>query len=1220
MPHQQFLKNFMSMTTPYNSLLLYHELGTGKTCSAIGITEEMRTYMKQTGVSQKILIIASPNVQENFQLQLFDPSKLVENINGSWSLNTCAGNSLLKEINPTNVTGMGREKIITAIRTLIKKYYTFMGYEQVSLHSLSDEKKLKRREAMKTGKSKSLEDELFEEKVPEIIDLEPIKMSDSDEIRAVKRKLIKRLKSLFDNRLVVIDEVHNMLSRTEDDKKSSSKILTQIVRFCENTRFLILSATPLYNSAKEITWLVNMMNMNDKRATIKQSQLFDKNGDFTEESKDANGRVLRESGRDLLRRKLTGYVSYVRGENPYTFPYRIYPTDFAEPDRLLSTYPYPKNLLNGSEIKEEPSKHVLRNVFVNKIGSYQKFVYNAVIEKLMKNQNFSVKESFGFQDLIVPLSVLNMSYPSVEMDRCITDGGGYKGPIHPLHGKEGLSSVMTYEKIPMPHGKTTIPVIQNFEYNEYCLGKYGRLFHPDNIGQFSPKIHAVCRAIQESTGIILIYSKYIEGGLLPMALALEEMGLSRYSYSSHIKSFLKTKQPPLDPLTMKPKNDNSILHAKYVMITGTKLFSPDNVKDLEMVFHPENKDGRFVKVVMISQAGSEGIDFKCIRQVHILDPWYNMSRLEQIIGRAVRNKSHCQLPFSQRNVEIYMHSSIQDEGLNETADMYMYRLAEKKAIQIGQITRILKESAVDCLLNTDQNNFTEENINTSIELELSTKKKNIQFKVGDKAFTSKCDYMESCEFQCVPNKTDIKIEENNVTFSIHHLRHNHDKIGKRIRQIFRDRAFYKKNKLIEEIQVGKPYPIQEIYYTIGVFLKNREEWLIHNGRSGYLVQKNDLYSFQPTEITDKYASIYDRTVPIDYKPRDFIVKLPEENEIPIFPDNNSAVLELVPPPNSAETDVREVVVLSKGQPNTFNYILQTLEDEVAKVMDTLPYVHKTSNKYNEYAKMALHILEERHHLIRNDIVFHLVFHMIECLSYQEKCSCFQTLFKTDADFQKNTVQTFTNVHDILFTYFHNCIVVETETTGIYIGNETNNELYIWKDNTWKHSKDFVVEAEKLKPAIQSNFYKLDNVLKKTLNELTKNEAVDEVMIGYVSFIPKDTSFEFKAKDIFQVRNSLGSRCDQEPKPLVLKRINYFLSYLEKPDDERYESKTEFHKQAIHKPITCIIYEILLREHTKKSGETWFLTLQESLLSPPKFLVFDKKKSDWTDVTKKKIKN
>ena len=54
-PHQMFVRNFLSFETPYNSLLLYHGLGTGKTCSSISITEEMRDYLKQVNIRKKLL-------------------------------------------------------------------------------------------------------------------------------------------------------------------------------------------------------------------------------------------------------------------------------------------------------------------------------------------------------------------------------------------------------------------------------------------------------------------------------------------------------------------------------------------------------------------------------------------------------------------------------------------------------------------------------------------------------------------------------------------------------------------------------------------------------------------------------------------------------------------------------------------------------------------------------------------------------------------------------------------------------------------------------------------------------------------------------------------------------------------------------------------------------------------------------------------------------------
>ena len=127
-PHQAFVKNFMSFQTPYSSLLLYHGLGSGKTCSAIGVCEEMRDYMKQMGITKRIIIVASENVQDNFKVQLFDERKLKE-INGIWSIKGCIGNKLLKEINPMNMP-MSREKVVSQIKTLINNYYIFLGYVQ----------------------------------------------------------------------------------------------------------------------------------------------------------------------------------------------------------------------------------------------------------------------------------------------------------------------------------------------------------------------------------------------------------------------------------------------------------------------------------------------------------------------------------------------------------------------------------------------------------------------------------------------------------------------------------------------------------------------------------------------------------------------------------------------------------------------------------------------------------------------------------------------------------------------------------------------------------------------------------------------------------------------------------------------------------------------------------------------------------------------------------
>ena len=208
--HQQFVRNFLSFQTPYKSLLLYHGLGTGKTCSAIGIAEEMRDYIKQIGTSQRIMVIASPNVQDNFKLQLFDESKL--NLeNGIWSLKTCVGSKLLKEVNPLNQKGIPKSKIISMIKTIINNSYVFMGYGE------------------------------FANSIEKHSDLQSMLIKDKDKI------IKKRLNEFFNNRLIIIDEVYNL--RISDDKKGKkiAEQINKLVKNVDNLRLLFLSATPLYN-------------------------------------------------------------------------------------------------------------------------------------------------------------------------------------------------------------------------------------------------------------------------------------------------------------------------------------------------------------------------------------------------------------------------------------------------------------------------------------------------------------------------------------------------------------------------------------------------------------------------------------------------------------------------------------------------------------------------------------------------------------------------------------------------------------------------------------------------------------------------------------------------------------------------------------------------------------------------------------------------------------
>ena len=176
-------------------------------------------------------------------------------------------------------------------------------------------------------------------------------------------------------------------------------------------RLLLLSATPMYNSYKEIIWLINLMNINDNRPPINVKNIFNPDGTF---KRDKNGY---EIGRELLERKATGYISFVRGQNPYTFPYRIWPEEFS-PNNTFLVQPTPTIQLNNKKLIQ---KLEMLSVYLVNTGEYQQQGYNYIINRLREGDfnagrtkqlpSFENMERFGYTLLQKPLEALNMVYP-----------------------------------------------------------------------------------------------------------------------------------------------------------------------------------------------------------------------------------------------------------------------------------------------------------------------------------------------------------------------------------------------------------------------------------------------------------------------------------------------------------------------------------------------------------------------------------------------------------------------------------------------------------------------------------------------------------------------------------------------------------------------------------------------------------------------------------------
>jgi superfamily II DNA or RNA helicase len=142
--------------------------------------------------------------------------------------------------------------------------------------------------------------------------------------------------------------------------------------------------------------------------------------------------------------------------------------------------------------------------------------------------------------------------------------------------------------------------------------------------------------------------------------------------------------------------------------------SKDKDKDKDKNASATNLRGELIKVIMITQSGAEGISLKNVRQVHIMEPYWNNVRMSQVVGRAVRTCSHVNLPPEERNVEVFTYYTVftpelleksftlktKDKGL--TTDEYIFRIAKRKAAIINSILDLLKRAAVDCGVNAKQ--------------------------------------------------------------------------------------------------------------------------------------------------------------------------------------------------------------------------------------------------------------------------------------------------------------------------------------------------------------------------------------------------------------------------------------------------------------------------------------------------------------------------------------
>ena len=860
--HQLFLKNFLTKETPYNGVLLFHGVGVGKTCSAITISENFRDLYATR--EKRIIILCSKNIKIGWKKTIFNPD-LDEN--------QCSGNVFLKR----NI------KTKREVNRLVRDYYEIMAY-------LSFANYVKRLVKIKGKKYlKETEEE--------------------------KERLV--INELFSNRLLIIDEVHNLRDDGEKDIKDSVDMIEKVIKYSDNLKIVLLSATPMYNRSTEIIRLINMLLMNDKREIINKDRVFTKVGS------------LKKGGLNILKSSLKGYVSYVRGEDPSSFPVRLYPsyTESFTPYKstvdgkrslsmILDRENYPKNDMKKKEIIGS-NKLTFLETFGSKLvkGSHQWQIYNRLEKEVLENS--SDEEMLpSIKDINRVIRAGNIVYPyktdeneSIRIDDTISASG-----LKNTFSIKNKSSSVEYT------------------YKKEVLKDCGPFLDKDLIENYSVKIKIILDLIEKSDGIIFIYSNWIKSGVIPLVLALEQNGYKKYSGETILKypEYEEGKEKYSTKRKTKvliSSDDNKEYPIRYMVISGGEDKLSKNIEEeLRIVTDSNNHDGKNIKIIIGSSVASEGIDFKRIRNIHILEPWLHLNRLEQTIGRGIRFCSHGDIDEEKRNVLVYLHAIVNTND-NESMDSAVYRYAEKKAIDIGEIEDILKRGAIDRFLFRHKNIVGEKDVIENVIITPYDNKK-IKYKANDKPYSKICSYLPKSKCNFNKDLSRVKYDKllNNPNINVDTMNYNYsdryiEVMIKRIIELYTLKSVYEIEDILQMLR--QFYNIDDDIVFLSLHRIINEKRLIYNhlGIKGRIIYRGKYYLFQPIEIDDNNIPYYYRCYPEIKYPNNILIPKEKKQKLKLQIKERyelKDITELLNELNSVIEDEEDYIEIFEDI-NTLNY-------------------------------------------------------------------------------------------------------------------------------------------------------------------------------------------------------------------------------------------------------------------------------------------------------------
>lgn len=694
--HQKLLANIMSSYTLYDSILLYHSMGTGKTIASISIAEQLLS----EGFERVLVLVKGKELIEPFREELM---KATSRFIGE------------EEEGPT----------IRSRNKLMGENYSFSTFTT------------------------------FRPTNPQN----------------------------YEKTIIIMDEIHNLIKKGKMFTKTYNRI-HRFIHSIRNKKVILMSGTPMNDRPEEIAKVMNLILPNSRqlptgRAFIQRYIDEDKEG------------IITYKNEVEFQNKVRGYVSFLksmksdvkveyRGEYMRNYKsFKIFKANMSEFQSKVYASAFSIDCSHVQNFAETDDEVLIQDSFEkDEITSYF-----SKIERQRQRRNLKVRKIRFVPDLTghtIQTYIMKSGIydKSRQASICVFPDGSY--------GKRGQEKYV--KTIAKPSLSDRKKIHETFVLDNFPIKNL------EDVKKYSIKFYNTIKMVLDSPGLCFIYCEFLNGsGLYLLSAILKKLGFGESITGS--------------------EGDPSLRFTLLSKKTG-----PQINRIINNFNHSRNRNGQYIKVILGSQAISEGYTFRNVQQVHVLTPHWNFSVIDQAIARALRLFSHEDL--TNPTLNIYLHVAMPQNG--ESVDYLMYSTSEIKDINIKKTERLLKEVSIDCSLMYERNRT-----------------------IGDD-YSRDCEY-GLCEYGCHPAAHP---NSDSITYNLYF--NDFDHIVQGVQSLFQRRFYYRLQEIVHYLSFDKTEVLTGLYRMINLPISIKNKY----NHTCYLHEDSDIYFLTPNIFSSSFLESY----------------------------------------------------------------------------------------------------------------------------------------------------------------------------------------------------------------------------------------------------------------------------------------------------------------------------------------------------------------------------